>query len=179
MYRIFHDTFPVCADFAKYWADKWEKGELAAEKAGKPFMGLVVPYPLGGHTLISSIGFSKKYRRDISTDSIVLPNGERTRFSRLMNVTETKGAPTIITAVARMCDSAILYATACYAAEMNDGKPVILDAVHDEIEYHPNDSIIVNRASMQGSQGVFSMDIMETGKPEIVFPKDGIMYRQG
>jgi hypothetical protein len=179
MHKIFHDTFPVCQEFADFWSNKWDTAQAACKASGELFTGLVIPYPGGGQALISSIGFSKKYRRSISTDKILMPNGELVGFTRTMNILEHKGAPSIITAVCRLYDSALLYSTTVEAKELNGGKPVVLDTTHDEIEVEANLFPLVHKASMKAAAKVFDHDLMETGRKKLVFPDNGIMYRQG
>lgn len=181
--KLFGENFPHSNTFEKFWSKKWESAKPAKVNDEQPyFEGYRVPYPLGGEVLIPYLGQHKKHRVTRSVGWTDVIDGEA--FPRSIGATVYKEkwndySAVLVTAICRMYDSAMLYEGTvrnCHNSPY-DNHGMILDATHDEIEFHPNDEDKVQENMTQGANKVFEFDLMETGREPLTLRKGSVIFR--
>ena len=181
--KVFRDNFNASQIFEKFWSKKWESAKPAKVNDEQPyFEGYRVPYPLGGEVLIPYLGQHKKHRVTRSVGWTDVIDGEA--FAREVGATVYKEkwndfSAVLVTAICRIHDSAMLYEGTvrnCHNSPYTD-HGMILDATHDEINFHPNDEDKVQENMTQGANKVFEFDLMETGREPLTLRKGSVIFR--
>lgn len=163
---LFAAKFYHSLTFQRYWTKEWESVLPKGDKKGEYFEGYWLDYPGGGKVLIPYLSENKDIK--VQRESRWVGGSSSACVNK---PTFNEGSSPLVTGVCRAYDSAMLYK----GVVLSEGK--VLASMHDAIEVHPNDEPTVQRNTVIGINEIFSVDLMNTGKEQVILPLDVKPFR--
>ena len=165
--KVYRRRFKRSVECQIWWEKKWK--ESIPESGFWP--GLLVPHPFGGVTLVPHLRRQKETFDKIQSEWF---EGD-IRVKEYEQVSawfeDPDGGAALAVGGAQVKD------LACQVGTIRHSKGGVKVSVHDSVGFHPADREKVQKAGIKGFNEAHAIDVMETGRKQVLLPETGERYR--